>query len=866
MKIEKNLNENYDFWDKNIEKNNKSLNKKEISKFFSNHFLLNTNFKAWKNIGFNSINKYTINNLIFSLNNIFKNGKNIFISFSNFLDEYDEEILTSIKRINNINIYSTKNLLSSSGLNQHISKNEKFKYSIHFENNNDYYNIYILNSKGELLNIDGTSLLIDEYKNNNNFINKDDFINKIIEVKEKYFTNYEEEIKNKFTNILDNNKNNNEKILLNVNSDFNEILFKSFIPENENLIFLLNNKQIFDIEKIESFRFAYKFANTNKINNIINISAYGDKLMLATKKRGVWKFWKSVEIFALLMKSFSNINKKNKFDLVVKKENEVIEKISKYFSIPLDKNNYNFIFDDNYCFKFKNNNSFISDSILLTKILLNEFLNSDYLIDTLEDLNKNLGYFYSTFKIIDKDIRENFFLEILNSDEDLSQIKIKKYEIISENKNVFKAQIKTNIGEVDIFYNKVTKKLSLSTYTFGNNKDDVFYKNRNFEKEIIKIINEENKDKNMFETKKGVFRIFLIFGFFILMSFVVFYTLFDIETLKIAFAELSNSYNTVWFYILVSKIFMAGAFKGIILYLIFRKISSKTKFKDIYISSVFSTFISLISPTYLLGTISQVWYLRKKSYNSAAIVPTLLLYYTFMGLFGLTTNLILIIWGSIFLNTQLGSYSSFELLYTVMIWIGFLWVSFSLAWTLILSFSKKIHFLIFLLIEKALFLVKFEGKYIKINDELEFNSTKIRSNLFSFLKKNKTTVLSLFVIFIIFMFYESYALMSTFNIILPGDDMYNVFDFMLIDTIVSFTNVISPMPGSTLTTELMMKDIYTSFLTMNGYPNPGEYASEISFMYRVFSYYLIVMVISIPSMGILLVNMIKKKEVKVENV
>ncbi len=78
--------------------------------------------------------------------------------------------------------------------------------------------------------------------------------------------------------------------------------------------------------------------------------------------------------------------------------------------------------------------------------------------------------------------------------------------------------------------------------------------------------------------------------------------------------------------------------------------------------------------------------------------------------------------------------------------------------------------------------------------------------------------------------------------------------------------VISPMPGSALKTELMMKDIYTSFLTMNGYPNPGEYASKILFMYRVFSYYLIVMVISIPSMGILLVNTIKKKEVKVENV
>lgn len=860
MKIEKDLNKNYNFWINNINKN-ENLNKKEIDKFFSNTFLENINFKAYKNTGINSLNNFTINNLIVSLNKIVSNKNNdIFVTFSNHLDNYDKEILESIKKIKDINVNSTENFLSSSGLNKKISKNINFKYSIHFENNLDYYNIFILNSSGEYISIKETNLLINEFNKLKNFTNNNSLKQEIKTIPNDFYNLYRDEIKNNFVEII-NKKINKERLILNVNSDFNEILFKNLFSFLDDTVMILNEKQMFDLEKIESFRSVYKIANKENINTIINISAYGNKVMIATKKIGVWKFWKPIDVFSLTLKSFSSLKEKK---IIVFKNNEVVEKVSKYFSIPLRKSNYDLKFDDNYSFEIRGNDGIVDDSLLISKILLYEFFNSDYLINTLEDLNENLGYFYSTFKIIEKDIRKNFFSEIIKNSENLSLIKINSYKVHENTTDYFSAKIKTNIGEVNINYNKLTKKISLSTYTFGDNKDDVFYKNRNFEKEIIKIINEEYKKNNIFETKKGIFRIFLIFVFFIIMSFVVFYTLFDLETLRIAFSELSNSYSTIWFYILVSKIFMAGMFKTIVIYLIFRKITKSVKFKDIYISSVFSAFIGFISPTYLLGTISQVWYLRKKSYNSAAIVPTLLLYYTFIGIFGLSTNLILIIWGSVFLNTQLGPFSNFELLYTILMWVGFMWVSFSLSWTLILSFSKKIHFLIFLLIEKLLFMLKLEGKYMKINDELDFNATKIRSNLFSFLKTNKTTVLNLFVVFVLFMFYESYALMSAFNIMLPGKDMYNVFDFMLIDTIVSFTNVISPMPGSTLTTELMMKDIYSSFLTMNGYPDPTKYSGEISFIYRVFSYYLIVMVISIPSMGILLVNILRKKETKFE--
>ncbi len=840
---------------------NKFIKNKHKNNFIFNYFfkgeLGNDNFRY---------NERTFEKLIRSIN-FFVESRNLekkyLITFSNYLNEKESFLLDFFLKSKDLELYSTENKLSSIGLNSKIMKNENFTLNIHIENNFNFLRIFLLDKDGKNLSIKELDEIIrkyEEFEFKNEF--SDLILNEINFLENNYLEEYKKELKNDFFIINKISQMNSEKILINLNSDFNDIILKEiYYNLNFKSIYFLNKRSVDQIEETKSFNYAYKFSNSNKIKNIINISPSGDKFSFASKKGKVWKFYKSTEIFILLINFISKILKQTSDYYINENSIKYIKKIAKKKSISLS-NNPNIITDDNFGFLIKDKNTDVYDSLKSFKFLVWSVFFFDSINNELNNIFNSHGFFYSKYKVLETEFKyENFIKN--NLDETL----IKKINLLSNNDHFVEFEVNTIYGFTKISYNKFTKKIELYSYSYNLSSDEAFYNNRLLEKEVLKSLGVEKKE-NIFETRKGQIRLFILFLVFIFIMSSVLYSLFGNSILTNSFFVLISSYNKIWFYFLMSYLVLFPIFNSIIFFLLFKKINQNVKYHHIYLSFIFTSFISKISPSYLFGTAGSIWYLRKKGYKSSEIVPTIMLFFVIGGIFNMfITFFVLLSSTSLIINETIKFDSLQKSFYLLFMWIGFTWVSFSLFWIILISFSKKIHNFIFFIIERFLFKFKLEKKYVKINDELDFNATKIRFNLLKFLN-NKILFFVIFVLIFSNYIFSSIVTASSFNIILSESDelnpIYNFLYFIPINSSITYINIISPIPGQSLTTEYVMMDFYSSFLsTLFGdqSSNYENYSKEISFLNRLFSYYGIVLLTIIPSFSILINNSRKSKNI-----
>ncbi len=839
--------------------------KKELN---NSNFILNKDFKSVIALGENNINKYTFRKFLKTLNLFLEEKKlvkNYLITFSNFPSKEELFFLEEFEKIEINKLFSTKNNLSSIGLNSLITKNEEISLSIHIENNENFVRILILDKDGKEINLTDSNSLIRMYQKEEMIFSDSLIEKKEIEIVDnKYFLKYQEQLKNSFFSINRINQINENKVLINLNSDFNNICFKDLFSQKfNNNLFLFFKKSSDLIESTKSFSHAYKFANRKKIEHIINLSPSGDQLSFASKQGIVWKFYKSSEIFLLLLNFVSNdLKNSNNFSIDVN-NNKYFKSIAKKLKISILEK-ANLLTDNNYKFLFDDGETSVYDSLKIFKFLIFQAFSHFSVNEIIDKTFEEMGFLYSKHKELSIDFDINEFIKNnieTNNDEN---IKINKYKILSENNDYVFFELKTSVGIVSINYNKLTKYMNVFTFTYGEDKDNAFYNNRTFEKEILKTILNENK-VNSFETRKGKIRLLLIFLVFIIMMVSIMLTMFDSQILSTT-NMLLNSFDTIWFYILVTHLFLFVFFISLMHYILFKKIKKDTKFFIIYKSFILSWFIRNISPSYFFGVGAQLWYLRKKGYHSNEITPVILLYSVSFGLITLVLNFGLLSWSTfVIYNNFLNMSYSQNSIYILFMWIGFVWMSFNVLFYFFISFFKKIHNFTFAVIERLLFLLGLEKKYIKINDELEFNSSKIRKNLKKF-SSQKVTMVSLIFITLLSYAYNGLITQASFNVVLLENNVsnapyLNTFDFIAMNTTINFINLISPIPGSSGTTETVMFNVYSSYISTKSSIDlsiTNDYAKQISLLNRSFSYYLIVLLAAIPSFAIILKNSQKR--------
>ncbi len=424
---------------------------------------------------------------------------------------------------------------------------------------------------------------------------------------------------------------------------------------------------------------------------------------------------------------------------------------------------------------------------------------------------KNYGHIHisrskHSFTAIKKNIKNNYFGREVKHHEDI---------LILKDTAVIKNNNKTYIIANTTSYTNMSHEYS-------------------FIKKLSKNRNEDEPPAFKKKSSKWILALSFIFIFAFIFAIVPEFDAMDYSVLSNSLRNFGTSWYTLWFWLLMFDFLVWPIWTSGVQYVYLSKLYDKTKFWDIYITKIASSFIAMISPSYIFGLGAQTWILRRRGYKTNDIVSSQGVSAIVIGLYNAIVHPLILIFTNLWLVRE-GANAGVLHGATA---FGYIWVLLNKIFYVAIMRSRGFHGFITWTSTWISMLLNRYTLSQRWNRTIA-SETKTMAGNFDKAVKNWDTTIYASLILTLRIFWIGAVRMSSYMVI-SRDANIDIWKSIGLNSTINYASLWIPVPGKLGLSEFMNN------LTASSIMQSKDAAGQVTYINRLFNYYFRILSTMIP--------------------